>query len=96
MDNQPNSSTTARIPDNNNTSQSSNNNHPQNTPIPESTHEYPIQPAHIQILQPVPKGSPPAPLLRTQPQGEGYGYGSVVEQERVDRSILHDNVCCRL
>ena len=61
IDNQPNSSTTARIPDNNNTSQSSNNNHPQNTPIPESAHEYPIQPVHIQISQLVPKGSPPAP-----------------------------------
>ena len=35
-------------------------------------------------------------MLRTQPQGEGYGYGSVIEQERVDRSILRYNVCCRL
>ena len=61
MDNQPNSSTTVRIPDNNNTLQSSNDDHPQNTPIPESMHEYPIWPVCIQISQLVPKGSPPAP-----------------------------------
>ena len=61
MDNQSNSSTTARIPDNNNILQSSNNNHTQNTPVPESTHEYSTQPAHSKTSQPIPKGSPPAP-----------------------------------
>ena len=45
MDNQPNFSTTMRIPNNDNTLQSSNDEHPQNTPVQESTHEYPIQPA---------------------------------------------------
>ena len=61
MDNQPNSSTTARIPDNDNTSQSSNDNHTQNTPVPESAHEYSTQPARSKTSQPIPKGSPPAP-----------------------------------
>ena len=61
MDNQPNSPTCARIPDNDNTSQSSNDDHPQNASTPESAHEYPIQPARIQTSQPIPKGSPPAP-----------------------------------
>ena len=61
MNNQSNFSTTVRIPDNNNILQSSNNNHTQSTPVPESMHGYPIQSACIQLSQPVPKNSPPAP-----------------------------------